>query len=35
RSHAHLLYGNWLSELYLTAPYDVSKIGQETTDLRA
>ena len=34
RSHAHLLYGNWLSEIYETTPYDVTRIGIETTDLR-
>ncbi|MEO0866299.1 MAG: homoserine O-succinyltransferase, partial [Pseudomonadota bacterium] len=34
RSHAHLLYGNWISEIYLTTPYDMSRIGQEKTDLR-
>ncbi|MGR3511788.1 MAG: homoserine O-succinyltransferase [Paracoccaceae bacterium] len=34
RSHAHLLYGNWISEIYLTTPYDMAKIGQATTDLR-
>lgn len=34
RSHAHLLYGNWLAEIYETTPYDHSKIGVETTDLR-
>jgi homoserine O-succinyltransferase len=34
RSHAHLLYGNWVSEIYLTTPYDMNKIGQERTDLR-
>ncbi|MEM1233252.1 MAG: homoserine O-succinyltransferase [Pseudomonadota bacterium] len=34
RSHAHLLYGNWLSEIYLTTPYDASLIGQAETDLR-
>ncbi|MET4100864.1 homoserine O-succinyltransferase [Roseovarius sp. MBR-78] len=34
RSHAHLLYGNWLSEIYQTTPYDSTKIGVETTDLR-
>ncbi len=27
RSHAHLLYGNWLNELYQSTPYDLSKIG--------
>jgi homoserine O-succinyltransferase len=35
RSHAHLLYGNWISEIYGTAPYDISRIGVEQTDLRA
>ncbi|MEZ5779601.1 MAG: homoserine O-succinyltransferase [Paracoccaceae bacterium] len=34
RSHAHLLYGNWISEIYLTTPFDQSKIGEEVTDLR-
>ncbi len=35
RSHAHLLYGNWVSEIYETTPYDIRKIGIEQTDLRA
>jgi len=35
RSHAHLLYGNWVSEIYLTTPYDQSLIGQASTDLRS
>jgi len=34
RSHAHLLYGNWISEIYLTTPYDMDQIGQSVTDLR-
>jgi homoserine O-succinyltransferase len=34
RSHAHLLYSNWISEIYLTTPYDMSEIGQSVTDLR-
>ena len=34
RSHAHLLYGNWISEIYLTTPYDVTQIGQAVSDLR-
>jgi homoserine O-succinyltransferase len=34
RSHAHLLYGNWLSEIYLTTPFDMGRIGQEVSDLR-
>ncbi len=35
RSHAHLLYGNWISEIYQTTPYDSARIGVESTDLRA
>lgn len=27
RSHAHLLYGNWLNQIYQTTPYDISQIG--------
>ncbi|MFV0411412.1 MAG: homoserine O-succinyltransferase [Paracoccus sp. (in: a-proteobacteria)] len=27
RSHAHLLYGNWINEIYQTTEYDMSKIG--------
>lgn len=28
RSHAHLLYGNWINEIYQTTYYDMEKIGQ-------
>ncbi len=28
RSHAHLLYGNWINEIYQTTPYDLQQIGQ-------
>lgn len=28
RSHAHLLYGNWINEIYQTTPYDPSRIGK-------
>ncbi len=28
RSHAHLLFGNWLNEVYQSTPYDLSKIGK-------
>lgn len=35
RSHAHLLYGNWVAEVYLTTPFDMAEIGQRSTDLRA
>jgi homoserine O-succinyltransferase len=34
RSHAHLLYGNWISEIYQTVPYDMARIGLDRTDLR-
>ena len=27
RSHAHLLYGNWINEIYQTTHFDISKIG--------
>jgi len=28
RSHAHLLFGNWINELYQTTPFDLAEIGQ-------
>jgi homoserine O-succinyltransferase/O-acetyltransferase len=28
RSHAHLLFGNWINELYQTTPYDLNDIGK-------
>ncbi len=34
KSHAHLLYGNWMSEMYLTTPFDIEKIGTVTEDRR-
>jgi homoserine O-succinyltransferase/O-acetyltransferase len=27
RSHAHLLYGNWVNEIYQTTPFDITNIG--------
>jgi len=30
RSHAHLLYGNWINEIYQTTFYDMSLIGTGT-----
>ena len=27
RSHAHLLYGNWINQIYQTTPYDIENIG--------
>jgi homoserine O-succinyltransferase len=36
RSHAHLLYGNWINEIYQTTPFDLAAIGRvEKPDLRA
>ncbi|MCJ1899678.1 homoserine O-succinyltransferase [Paracoccus versutus] len=28
RSHAHLLYGNWVNEIYQTTPFDLNRIGE-------
>ena len=28
RSHAHLLFGNWINEIYQTTPLDIAKIGK-------
>ena len=27
RSHAHLLYGNWINEIYQSTPFDMERIG--------
>jgi homoserine O-succinyltransferase len=27
RSHAHLLFQNWINEIYQTTPYEMDKIG--------
>jgi len=27
RSHAHLLYGNWINEIYQSTPFDLTQIG--------
>jgi homoserine O-succinyltransferase len=27
RSHAHLLFGNWINQIYQTTPFEVAKIG--------
>ncbi|MBE3637651.1 homoserine O-acetyltransferase MetA [Mangrovicoccus algicola] len=31
RSHAHLLYGNWINEIYQTTQFDLSRIGTPQT----
>ena len=28
RSHGHLLYGNWINEIYQSCPFDIDKIGR-------
>ena len=28
RSHAHLLFGNWINEVYQTTPFDLADIGK-------
>jgi homoserine O-succinyltransferase len=35
RSHAHLLFGNWINEIYQTTPFDVRDIGIAAVDRRA
>jgi homoserine O-succinyltransferase len=30
RAYAHLLFGNWINEMYQTTPYDLEQIGQVT-----
>lgn len=32
RSHAHLLYGNWINEIYQTTPFDLDRIGAGRDD---
>jgi len=31
RSHAHLLYGNWINQIYQTTPFEAQAIGTEPT----
>lgn len=31
RSHAHLLFGNWINQTYQTTPYDLEEIGSDAT----
>ena len=28
RSHAHLLFGNWINEVYQSTPFDLAEIGR-------
>lgn len=32
RSHAHLLFGNWINEIYQTTTYDLEMIGQHKAE---
>jgi len=34
RSHAHLLFGNWINEIYQTTPFDIRDVGIAKTDRR-
>lgn len=34
RSHGHLLYANWINEMYLTTPFDINAIGAAVKDRR-
>jgi homoserine O-succinyltransferase len=34
RSHAHLLFGNWINEIYQTTPFDMREIGTAANDCR-
>ncbi len=31
RSHAHLLFGNWINQVYQTTPFDLAEIGEHAT----
>jgi homoserine O-succinyltransferase len=31
RSHGHLLFQNWINEIYQTTPFDLKKVGLEAT----
>ena len=32
RSHAHLLYGNWVNQIYQTTPFELGDIGLKSND---
>ena len=32
RSHAHLLYGNWINQIYQSTPFNIDHIGQTTPE---
>jgi homoserine O-succinyltransferase len=31
RSHAHLLFGNWINQTYQTTPFALDEIGRQVT----
>jgi homoserine O-succinyltransferase len=31
RSHAHLLFGNWINQIYQTTAFDLQEIGEDRT----
>lgn len=33
RSHAHLLFGNWINEIYQSTPFDLRMVGKERSDM--
>ncbi|GGF74262.1 homoserine O-succinyltransferase [Azorhizobium oxalatiphilum] len=35
RSHAHLLFGNWINQLYQTTPFDLADVGGVAKELAA
>lgn len=35
KSHGHLLYANWIAEIYMTTPFDIEQVGQVLSDRRA
>ncbi|GAB3439169.1 homoserine O-succinyltransferase [Insolitispirillum peregrinum] len=34
RSHAHMLFGNWINEIYQSTPFDIANIGSKETPRR-
>jgi homoserine O-succinyltransferase len=32
RSHAHLLFGNWINQVYQTTPYELEEIGRSSAE---
>jgi len=34
RSHAHLLFGNWINQVYQTTEYDLDKVGLKADELQ-